>query len=221
MSKKLADRWIMLMGVVIICTGLIIACSCLPFAKQLSSENVRLYLRKIREDAATKKILRKEHAFLLETSGDEVMGELGNVGSLGLNLTQTNATTILSNSTNQTLVYHDNQLFPAFVVFVALDVLGLPAISICSASLFTKLIDNKVQGIGQGIQRGVLGIGTIFGPLLAGPLIYKPVILLAITLSFIVTILGFLLAFFKLFRIEKTPSSSSTTTRNHAEKTKS
>lgn len=118
--------------------------------------------------------------------------------------------------TNSSSVYHDYQLFPAFAVFVALDVLGLPAIAICSASLFTKLIDNKVQGIGQGIQRGILGVGTIFGPLLAGPLIYKPVILLAITLSFILVILFLLLIFFKHFLVvssataaDNQPSSSS------------
>lgn len=131
LSIKLKDRVILLIGLGCIFTGLIIACACLPFAKQFQ-----------------------------------------NGISFSLNNT----------SLNGTKENYDYQFFPAFVVFVVLDVIGLPAIAICSASLFTKLINYKVQGFGQGIQRGILGIGTILGPLSAGPFIYKPIILLAITL---------------------------------------
>ena len=91
----------------------------------------------------------------------------------------------------------DRIFLGAFIVFVIFNVIGLPAIAITSASLFTKLIDNKVQGVGQGIQRGILGIGTIFGPLCAGPLIYKPIILISITLSILSIIFLLIIIFFK------------------------
>ena len=65
----------------------------------------------------------------------------------------------------------------------------MPAIAITSASLFTKVVDNKVQGLGQGIQRGILGVGTIVGPLSAGPFVQKPIFLIALSLCFITMIL--------------------------------
>ena len=54
------------------------------------------------------------------------------------------------NQTKTNLVY-DYRFFPFFVLFVLFDVIGLPAIAICSASLFTKLISYEAQGFGQGI----------------------------------------------------------------------
>ncbi len=47
---------------------------------------------------------------------------------------------------NSTAQQYDYTFFPVFVVFVGLDVLGLPAIAICSASLFTKMIHHSNQG---------------------------------------------------------------------------
>ncbi len=73
----------------------------------------------------------------------------------------------------------------AFGIAFIFDVLGLPAIAICSASLFTKLVHNNVQGIGQGVQRGILGLGTILGPLFAGPLISMPVVIMVSCFGFI------------------------------------
>jgi len=99
---------------------------------------------------------------------------------------------------------HDYQFFPSFVIFVVLDVLGLPAIAITSASLFTKLIDNKVQGLGQGYQRGVLGIGMIIGPLSAGPLVQKPLVLIGISLCFITFILILVVVSFKRLKPKST-----------------
>ncbi len=87
---------------------------------------------------------------------------------------------------------------------VVLDVLGLPAIAITSASLFTKLIDNKVQGLDQGYQRGVLGIGMIIGPLSAGPLVQKPLVLIGISLCFITFILILVVVSFKRLKPKST-----------------
>ena len=85
----------------------------------------------------------------------------------------------------------------AFGFSFLLDVLGLPAIAICSASLFTKLVDHDRQGLGQGIQRGVLGVGTILGPLYAGVFVYRPSIVLASCLVMIGVILAFVVVTYR------------------------
>ena len=56
------------------------------------------------------------------------------------------------NSLNRTrtVIVYDKIAFVAFVAFVVFDVFGLPAIAICSASLFTKIISFEAQGFGQG-----------------------------------------------------------------------
>lgn len=181
LTLKLNDRTILLMGMVSILTGLIIGCACLPFAQQLQPAQLTLYRSK--NNGAGGYIPFHKSADPLDLSPASL-----------------NSTESMNSTSSSIIKQYDYQFFPAFVVFVILDVLGLPAIAITSAALFTKLIDNKVQGVGQGIQRGLLGIGTIFGPLCAGPLILKPIVLLAITLSFLGIIFIFYVASFSRFK---------------------
>jgi ceroid-lipofuscinosis MFS transporter 7 len=85
---------------------------------------------------------------------------------------------------------------PAFVVFIVIDLIALPFISASSTSLFTKLIDNNLQGQSQGIQRAFHGIGTIVGPLLAGPLIHHVLILMFILMVFVLVIFTLICVYF-------------------------
>lgn len=55
----------------------------------------------------------------------------------------------------------DKRLLAMFIVFVILDLMGLPFIAATSVSLFTKLTRKELQGFSQGVQRFVMGIGTI------------------------------------------------------------
>ncbi len=55
----------------------------------------------------------------------------------------------------------DKRLFFMFIIFVILDLLGLPFLAATSVSLFTKLTIKELQGFSQGIQRLIMGIGTI------------------------------------------------------------
>ena len=186
----LKDRTILLIGIMTILTGLVIACVFLPFASQLKDPNIGL------------RLYRSRHSQNNSTSIKPAKILISNSSHI-FNMPYLNQTDLSANSTGNSTqpIEYDFTLFPVFVLFVTLDVLGLPAIAICSASLFTKLIDNDVQGIGQGIQRGTLGLGTIFGPLLAGPFVTKPIILLSITLGFIFFI--FLLVIFSFKRLKK------------------
>jgi len=67
---------------------------------------------------------------------------------------------------------------PIFLIFVALDILALPLIVVTSTSLFTQQISNDEQGIGQGIQRFVINVATVVGPLYAGGLLQSTWIML-------------------------------------------
>jgi hypothetical protein len=55
----------------------------------------------------------------------------------------------------------DKRLLVMFITFVILDLLGLPFLAATSVSLFTKLTIKELQGFSQGIQRLIMGIGTI------------------------------------------------------------
>lgn len=67
---------------------------------------------------------------------------------------------------------------PIFLVFVALDILALPLVVVTTTSLFTQQINNDEQGIGQGIQRFIISVATVIGPLYAGGLLQSTWIML-------------------------------------------
>ncbi|CAF1235078.1 unnamed protein product [Adineta ricciae] len=67
----------------------------------------------------------------------------------------------------------NTNLLALFITFVILDLLGLPFIAATSVSLFTKLTNKQLQGFSQGIQRSIMGIGTIVGPIFASSLLNR------------------------------------------------
>ena len=58
-----------------------------------------------------------------------------------------------------------------FLLFVGLDIFALPLIVVTTTSLFTQQTNDDKQGIGQGVQRFVVNIATVIGPLFAGALL--------------------------------------------------
>ncbi|CAF0940031.1 unnamed protein product [Rotaria sp. Silwood1] len=70
-------------------------------------------------------------------------------------------------------------LLSLFIVFVILDLLALPFIAATSVSLFTKLTVKELQGFSQGLQRFIMGTGTIVGPLFASLLLNRLHIMMA------------------------------------------
>ena len=80
---------------------------------------------------------------------------------------------------------------PIFLIFVALDILALPLVVVTSTSLFSQQINDDEQGIGQGIQRFVINVATVIGPLYAGSLLQSTWIMLStmLLIVFVATIL--------------------------------
>ncbi len=150
LSTKFPDRFILLAGIICILTGLIIGCVCLPFAKQLQNPQIS-HLRNNKYNKnkfigldsilANMSAYKKEDILLNETiSLDDFMFSESFL-DLSMNISQIKKIVLNSNDNSlfiQKPVY-DYRFFPAFVCFVLLDVLGLPAIAITSASLFTKV----------------------------------------------------------------------------------
>ena len=85
-----------------------------------------------------------------------------------------------------------HKYLPIFLLFVALDILALPLIVVTSTSLFTQHISQEEQGIGQGIQRFVISIATVVGPLYAGSLLQLTWIMLCV-MTLVVLLATFLI----------------------------
>jgi hypothetical protein len=126
------------MGLIVIFLGLLIGTSFLFFAK-LPEKHVRYY------DDYNDTLYN--YTEILNT----------NETHLSINLMNDNQTSSISSeltgrnrTKKEIVIVYDKIAFVAFVAFVVFDVLGLPAIAICSASLFTKIISFEAQGFGQG-----------------------------------------------------------------------
>jgi ceroid-lipofuscinosis MFS transporter 7 len=91
---------------------------------------------------------------------------------------------------------------PAFILFIIIDLIALPFISVSSTSLLTKLISKNLQGQTQGIQRAFHGIGTIVGPFLAGLLINHVLSLIFILLTLVLIIFTLICVYFDKLNVE-------------------
>jgi MFS-type transporter involved in bile tolerance (Atg22 family) len=96
-----------------------------------------------------------------------------------------------------------------FLLFVALDIFALPLVVVTSTSLFTRQISDDQQGMGQGIQRFVVNIATVVGPLFAGALLPSTWSIVC-TMFVIVAFATFSLTIvYRSFRVRSTDESSS------------
>jgi len=95
-----------------------------------------------------------------------------------------------------------------FLVFVALDILALPLVVVTGTSLFTQQINNDEQGIGQGIQRFVISVATVVGPLYAGSLLKSTWAMLCSMLCIVVLGTILLLAIYRKFKTKNDEETS-------------
>ncbi|XP_031757612.1 uncharacterized protein LOC733858 isoform X1 [Xenopus tropicalis] len=77
-------------------------------------------------------------------------------------------------------------LLAEFVVGVFLQVLGLPFVSACQVSLFSKVTAKNTQGFNHGLRRSVGGLATILGPLWAAGLIDELYLMLGVMMGLLV-----------------------------------
>lgn len=75
---------------------------------------------------------------------------------------------------------YDSIVLPTIIVGTLVIVFGLPFFSVANISLYSKITDEKTQGIAQGIQRSVTGVAMILGPLWGGALTTRLFIMLGV-----------------------------------------
>ncbi len=96
-----------------------------------------------------------------------------------------------------------------FLLFVALDIFALPLIVVTSTSLFTQQTHDDQQGVGQGIQRFVVNIAAVIGPLFAGGLLPSAWAIIC-SMFVIVAFATFLLTIvYRSFRVRNSTDESS------------
>ncbi|XP_073254047.1 major facilitator superfamily domain-containing protein 8-like [Porites lutea] len=89
---------------------------------------------------------------------------------------------------------YESIVLPTLIVGTLVIVFGLPFFAVANVSLYSKLTDEKTQGIAQGIQRSVTGVAMILGPLWGGALTKRLYLMLGVMagLEVILAILMFL-----------------------------
>ncbi|PFX33414.1 uncharacterized protein LOC111339323 [Stylophora pistillata] len=75
---------------------------------------------------------------------------------------------------------YDSIVLPTIIVGTLVIVFGLPFFSVANVSLYSKITDEKTQGIAQGVQRSVTGVAMILGPLWGGALMTRLYIMLGV-----------------------------------------
>jgi len=97
--------------------------------------------------------------------------------------------------------YHDRSNLPYFAVGVGLDLLGIPMVCDIGIALYSKILPDRVQGLGHGVRRFVSQLAFILGPLWSSStLVGRPCLMLAVPLGLVVVSLLLFLASYKRMR---------------------
>ncbi|CAF0971177.1 unnamed protein product [Didymodactylos carnosus] len=92
------------------------------------------------------------------------------------------------------------KFLPIFLVFVFLDILALPLLVVTSTAVFMLLVKDENQGLGQGVQRFVISVATIVGPLYAGGLLQEVFTMLCTMLAIVVFTMFLIIITYKKFK---------------------
>jgi len=95
---------------------------------------------------------------------------------------------------------NDRSNLPYFAVGVMLDLAGIPTVCDVGLSLYSKLLPDKMQGVGNAVRRFVSQLAIILGPIWgAGTLSCSPYVMLLVPLALLsLGSLLFLLSYSKL-----------------------
>jgi len=77
----------------------------------------------------------------------------------------------------------DRDNLPYFGVGVFLDLLGIPMVCDIGIALYSKLLPDRVQGVGHAVRRFVSQLAFILGPLWGSGALHWPTVMLAVPLS--------------------------------------
>lgn len=87
---------------------------------------------------------------------------------------------------------HSTLVLPTLIVGTFVIVFGIPFFSVANVSLYSKITDERTQGIAQGVQRSVTGVAMIMGPLWGGALLHQLYLMLGV-MAALEVILGVLM----------------------------
>ncbi|KAJ7371828.1 hypothetical protein OS493_023169 [Desmophyllum pertusum] len=96
---------------------------------------------------------------------------------------------------------YDSVVLPTIVVGTLVIVFGLPFFSVANISLYSKITDEKTQGIAQGVQRSVTGVAMILGPLWGGALTRR--LYLMIGVMVVLEVILAIMMFFSFHRLKE------------------
>merc|ERR1719228_3026705 len=81
--------------------------------------------------------------------------------------------------------YNDRSNLPYFGVGVFLDLAGIPMVCDIGVALYSKMLPDRVQGLGHGIRRFISQLALILGPLWGTSTLYMPVVMLGVPVSLV------------------------------------
>jgi len=93
--------------------------------------------------------------------------------------------------------FHDRSNIPYFAVGVGLDLAGIPMVCDIGIALYSKILPDRVQGLGHGLRRFFSQLAFILGPLWGSSTLSRPALMLAVPLGLVVLSLFLFLASYK------------------------
>lgn len=110
--------------------------------------------------------------------------------------------------------FGDRSNIPYFAVGVGLDLAGIPMVCDIGIALYSKILPDRVQGVGHGVRRFFSQLAFILGPLWGSSTLSRPGLMLAVPLGLVVVSLFLFLGSYKRLKptCEETDGAENETT---------
>jgi len=77
---------------------------------------------------------------------------------------------------------HTRSNFPYFLVSVCVDLAGIPTVCDVGLALYSKLLPDRMQGLGQGSRRFISQLAMLLGPLWTTGTLHSPALMVSVPL---------------------------------------
>lgn len=94
---------------------------------------------------------------------------------------------------------------PILIIGIFINLVGMPLLIVSSASLYSKMVKEEMQGVAQGVRRVFAQVGTILGALWAGSMLDRPYWMFGVMVG--VNVFGAFLLLLSFNRLVDTASS--------------